>query len=416
MSLNNLKSDFLSSLVVFIIAIPLTLGIAMASGAPVESAIVAAIIGGIVVGLLSGAPLVVSGPAAGLVTIVYQNIQDHGLQGLFIITLLAGALQMAMSLFKLGTLFEKFPKLVLKGMLTAIGLIIINSQLHVLIGHSAAGSFTDVLKKLILNLQSAHVPTLALGLLAITCLFYFKDKMPTKLKFIPVALPVVIIGTLVSLFIDVKRITISDSFASGVSHSFRNFDFSQLLNIQFLTPLILPAIVLAVVASAESLLTAKAISDSPASKNTSLNKELFAQGAGNLLSGLLSGLPITGVIVRSAANINSGAKTRMSTILHSVWILMFVILFTGLLAKIPLVLLSSVLIATGINLLNMGYWLSMLKSAESEFKINFGIGFITILSILFISLLNGLIIGLALYVVNQNYRKVLSKIRVRSYT
>lgn len=416
MYLNNIKSDLLSSLVVFIIAIPLTLGIAMASGAPVESALVSAIVGGIIVGLLSGAPLVVSGPAAGLVTIVFQNIQDYGLQGLFIITLMAGLIQILMSLFKLGSLFEKFPKVILKGMLTAIGLIIINSQLHVLLGHSASGSFTDVFKKLFTHIQDTHLPTFILGMSAIICLFYFKNKMPNKIKFIPIALPVVIIGTLGSFFIDVKRISLSDSFLSGVKTSLVNFDFNQLINIQFLTPLIIPALVLAVVASAESLLTAKAISDNPSSGKTSLNKELFAQGMGNLISGLLSGLPITGVIVRSAANINSGAKTRLSTILHSVWVLVFVVMFTGLLSKIPLVLLSAVLIATGINLLNLDYWASLYKSSSNDLKIHFIVGLSTLISILFISLLSGLIIGLILYSVATYYPVVVTKFKKRSFS
>lgn len=389
------KKDSIASLVVFIVAIPLSLGIALASGTSAYSGLVAAIIGGIVVGILSGAPLMVSGPAAGLTVLVYQIVQDVGIIGLAYATICCGLFQVLLSYFKTGKLFTLIPRTVLEGMLAAIGLIILLGQLHVMMGFAVPKSPVQALLTLPQSLQNTFTeygvlsPVLFCGLLGIFIQLLWPKFF--KKSWIPGALPAVLIVTLLSLFWNMPRLEISSllpqikaSLTSLTSHP----NTLSLLNILSL------GLGLAIVASAESLLTARAVDLLAQKENikhqSDLNKEMKAQGFGNIISGILGGLPVTGVIVRSSANIQAGALTRQSTILHGLWVFIFLVFFPFLINKIPLTALAAILVVTGIKLLNLKHLLALLKTEP----IPASQWLITLFAILITDLLTGLIIGI----------------------
>ena len=319
------RSDFLASLVVFIIAVPLSLGIALASGTSPASGLIAAIIGGLIVGTASGVPFMVSGPAAGLTVLVFQIVQEYGLAGLALATAAAGIIQLVLGFLKLGWVFKLVPKGILNGMLSAIGFIILVGQLHILAGAAVPASPI----KGVLTLPESFMQTFAsgpwapvfwIGLFAIAVQVFWPKSWKDKIN-LPPALPAVFFGTLFSLGFQMKRVEIG-SLGNSVSDTFASISSFQMDSITI--GIIISALGLALVASAESLLTARAIDvlmpDHPPSD---LDRELKAQGLGNMASGFLGGLPITGVIVRSAANVQAGAETRKSAVYHGLWILLF---------------------------------------------------------------------------------------------
>jgi MFS superfamily sulfate permease-like transporter len=401
--------DLLASFVVFIIAVPLSLGIAMASGTPASSAIVSIIVGGIVVGLLSGAPLVVSGPAAGLSALALQFVTDYGLSNLLVITALAGMMQVMMAIVRLGRGIQLIPKTVLEGVLSAIGVVIVLGQLHVLAGHTIPGGVTKNILALpttygaaLFSPGSVAFYALAIGLLAIAIQMLWKRFAKGALKIIPPALPAVVIATLCSLNFEIPRIILQEM------GSYTKDSFSTVMGIissnQWLM-LLGPAFGLALVASAESLLTAKAV-DVLAVKHhikTKLNidRELFAQGVGNFLSGIFGGLPITGVMVRSAANVESGATTRTATILHAAWVGAFILFLPQVVAALPSAALASVLILTGVKLINFKHMLQAVKTNPREAYL----WPLTAVAIMGTDLLQGLTAGLIVATLDYGYRK-----------
>lgn len=387
-------------MVVFLVAIPLSLGIGIVSGVSAESALIAAIVGGIVVGLLSGSPLMVSGPAAGLTVLVYQAVQDHGILALAAIIVFCGLFQIILGAFKLGSLFAKVPKSILHGMLSAIGFIILVGQLHVLAGERISGKPFEVMLKLWPTFEDAitHAtyivePVLALGLLAIAILVFWPRLVP-KLSWIPGALPAVVIATLLSFNLEMDRLSISDLIPTA-KESFSHFFSFEWMDKGWV--LLATGLAFALVASAESLLTARAadilVRDRDGESNradSDLNREMMAQGMGNTVSGVLGGLPVTGVIARTSANINSGAKTRWSTVMHGSFILFFALAWPELLGHIPLTALAAILVVTGFRLLNV-------RGLVKTFKAGFADGLtwlVTFGAIVSIDLLNGLLIGL----------------------
>lgn len=385
------RGDIFASLVVFIVAVPLSLGIALASGASPATGLITGIIGGIFAGFLAGAPLSVTGPAAGMSALVFQLVQQHGLKGLAIITVFAGVLQMMFGLFKTGKLFSLIPKAVLEGVLTAIGMIIVVGQLHVLTGQGIPKSFYEGLIELPSSFTNIG-PILFCGLLAIAIQIIWKNKMK-KLSWLPGALPAVVCVTLLSLQWQMPRVELAPIIPMIQESAQR---FLSLTWLQTSWPYFLPAIGVAIVASAESLLTARAVDvlvqDRKNFKPANLDKELFAQGAANMASGFLGGLPMTAVMVRSAANIDSGATTRWSTILHGVWIAAFIGFLPGVIKAVPLTALAAVLIVTGYKLLN-------LPTLIKEIKTHWQQGFLwlsTTVLILVTDLLVGLIASLVL--------------------
>lgn len=410
------RRDLIASLVVFIVATPLSLGIAMASGASASAGLITAIIGGIVAGALAGAPLVVTGPAAGLTALVFQLVQEYGLQGLAVITVIAGLAQIVFGLLRTGRFFNYVPKSVLEGMLSAIGFVILLGQLHVLMGADipksavqAIGGLSESLSRVMgPSVPLFMAPVLICGLLAIAIqLVWPKFKM---LSWIPGALPAVIIATLVSLPWEMPRVTLAPIFSTMQDQAAQFASMAWLSNVG---SYVFAALGLAFVASAETLLTARAVdtlvlAQRPDHKPAKLERELFAQGFSNMISGVVGGLPMTGVIVRSAANINSGAVTRWSTILHGVWIAAFVVLFPSIVSKVPLTALASVLIITGVRLLNIKHLVELFRKN----KVDGTIWIATSVAIFATDLLKGLFIGLGLAVI-LNGRKVVRVISER---
>lgn len=385
--------DWLASLVVCVIALPLSLGIALASDTPIEAGLVAAVVGGVVAGLLSGAPLVASGPAAGLIAMVLQFNIQLGFQGLLLATVAAGLFQILFAVFRAGKWFLKVPAAVLEGMLGAIGLIILLGQVHALLGAAVPRGVMASLQSFSSSWsQGVGAPVFWIGLVSVGIQVFWSKLFP-RLKLVPGALPAVLLGTLGSLSFEMPRVEVAPflDFVSQQSSSI----FSVALQISSWTSAILGAgISLALVASAESLLTARAVSGLAQSAGVpmklNLDRELVAQGAANLVSGLLGGLPVTGVIVRSAANVNSGARTHWSTVLHGVWIALLVIVGAAALKSIPIAALASVLVVTGVRLLNLGgFWKEWQHSRAQA-----GVWAVTFVSIVATDLLKGLGVGL----------------------
>lgn len=401
--------DWVASLVVFIIAVPLSLGIALASGASPGSGLIAGVVGGIVAGLLAGAPLSVTGPAAGLTAIVFQLVQEYGIQGLAVITVLAGALQLVMGIAKTGKFFTWIPTLVLEGVLSAIGVIIVLGQLHVLMGATIPKSpvlsllgLPESLGGVLGGSLLGFTPVFVCGVLGILFQLLWNKKAPAKIKWMPAALPAVVILTLFSLAWEMPRVALAP-FGEVIEQSTTWFFAGEWL--PEISKYFVPAVGLAIVASAESLLTARAIdiliSNRPGFTPSNLNRELIAQGGANLFSGMVGGLPMTGVMVRSAANVNSGGQTRWATILHGVWIAAFVVLAPGLLMKIPLSVLAAILILTGVKLINLKHFLHTFR----EHAVSGWIWFGTTLAVFATDLLKGLIIGIGIDLAVRGFKK-----------
>jgi MFS superfamily sulfate permease-like transporter len=424
--LQNLSSDIPSSLVVFLVALPLCLGVALASGAPLFSGIIAGIVGGIVVGAFSGSQLSVSGPAAGLTTIVFVSIGKLGSFEVFLSALvLAGLLQMLFGYLKAGSIGNYFPSSVIKGMLAAIGLILILKQIPHAVGYDTdfegdqsffqpdgENTFSELLTAL--NYLSFGAVTIAaFSLLLLICWERFTKKSKV-LSFIPAPLLVVLGGIALNeifaaffpAFVVVKEHLVSLPVSENLNEFVTQFtlpDFSSILEKQT----IIVAVTIALIASLESLLSLEAVDKlDPYKRNSPLNQELKAQGIGNVISGLIGGLPVTAVIVRSSANVSSGAKTKASAIIHGILLLLSVMFIPGLLNKIPLASLAAILITVGFKLVKPSLVISMYKKGVDQF-----IPFIvTILAILFSDLLIGIGIGIAtgiVFVLKTNFHKAL---------
>ena len=385
--------DWLASLVVCVVALPLSLGIALASDTPIEAGLVAAVVGGVVAGLLSGAPLVASGPAAGLIAMVLQFNIQLGFQGLLLATVLAGVFQLLFAACRTGKWFLKIPVPVLEGMLGAIGLMIFLGQIHALFGAQVPRGVSASFKAFSSSwTQGVGTPVFWIGLSSIAVQVLWVRLFP-RFKLIPGALPAVLIGTLASLSFEMPRVEV-EPFLDFISvHSSSMIPLLSQFS-SWSGAIVAAGFSLALVASAESLLTARAVAGlanaAQVPMKLNLDRELVAQGAANLVSGLLGGLPVTGVIVRSAANVNSGARTHWSTVLHGVWVALLVIVGAAALKWIPIAALASVLVVTGLRLLNLGgFWEEWQHSRAQA-----GVWAVTFVSIVATDLLKGLGVGL----------------------
>ena len=355
--LGSLKSDFPSGLVVFLVALPLCLGIALASGAPPLSGIIAGIIGGIVIGAISNSHISVSGPAAGLISIVLTAVATLGsFEAFLLAVVLAGIIQLVLGFLKAGSISNYFPSNVIEGMLAGIGVIIIINQLEHAVGYDKGnegdesllrhdgGNFFSDIPDIISRFEGGAV-IISIVSLAILVLW---DKIPAlkRLKILPGALVAVVAGIVINqLFIStgshlalenahLVTLPVATSFADVQGFVIMP-DFSAISN----TQVWITAVTIAVVASIETLLCIEASDRMDVQKRyTNTNNELRAQGIGNILSGLIGGLPITSVVVRSSANANSGAKTKMSTIIHGSLLLICVLAIPLVLNMIPLAL------------------------------------------------------------------------------
>ena len=316
---SGLRWDLPASLVVFLVAVPLSLGIAAASGAPVMAGLIAAAIGGIVAGTLGGSPLQVSGPAAGLTVIVAGLIEQFGWPATCAITAAAGVLQALLGFARVGRVALAIAPVVVHAMLAGIGIIIVLQQTHVLLGAEAGESAWQNVMALPVSIASLDPQAAVLGVAVILLLLGWK-YMPASLRRIPAPLVAVVAATALSLPLasDVDRITFDGSLLDALS-------LPQLPSGHW-SAVVVGIVTIALVASVESLLSAVAVDRMHHGERTDFNRELVGQGAANLTSGMLGGLPITGVIVRSATNLEAGARTRKSAILHGVWVLVFSLL------------------------------------------------------------------------------------------
>lgn len=410
----NLKSDFASGLVVFLVALPLCLGIALASGAPLFSGIIAGIIGGIVVGVLSKSHLSVSGPAAGLTAIVLTAITDLGAFNIFLTAgIIAGVLQLVLGFIKAGTISNYFPNNVIEGMLAGIGVIIILKQIPHAFGYDAdfegdesfahdggQNTFSDLFH-ILDHVQLGSIVIAAVSLFILIA--WTKVSFLKNLKLIPPALIAVIVSILLNEFFiqsgSSLEILKEHLVSLPVPQSFE--DFTNIFVMPDFTALSNPKVwivgaTIAVVASIETLLCIEAADRMDVQKRyTDTNNELKAQGIGNILSSLIGGLPMTSVVVRTSANAAAGAKSKMSAIIHGVLLLVSVLSIPMVLNKIPLATLAAVLLLVGYKLANP----KTIKHFWERGKYQFIPFIATFVGVVFTDLLKGVALGMVISVI-----------------
>jgi MFS superfamily sulfate permease-like transporter len=413
--INAIKSDIPSSIVTFLVALPLSMGIAFASGVDPSKAagvgIATGVIGGIVVGLFSGCRLQVSGPAAGLAVIVGQLISEQGYETLGIIVLLSGLIQLASGKLGLGQWFRAVSPAVIEGMLAGIGMLILAAQFHVMVddtppgsGHEFGGfiNLMTIPKAVVKGLTlDEHRPAAIMGVTTILAIVMWTLFATKKMKIVPAPLVGVVVAVVASqsFSADVNYINVPSNILNVIQFpSFAVFgkSFEGQSVVEQLGPILLSALALAFVASAESLLTASAVDAiQNHTPRTNYDRELMAQGLGNIVSGSLGLLPITGVAVRSITNVQAGAKSRASTILHGVWLLFFVLLAPNLLRMIPISSLAAILVYTGYKLMK----LETIRKLATYGKGEVIIFLVTFFTVVLVDLLAGIVVGVALALV-----------------
>lgn len=412
------KHDLPAGLSVFLVALPLCLGIALASGAPLYAGILSGIIGGVIVSLISGSQLSVSGPAAGLTTLVAASIISLGDYKLFMLAvMIAGMFQLLLGLFRLGAIANYFPSSVIKGMLAAIGIILVSKQIPLALGYDKPDFWTSGFIQLFSadnffgNIENFnHQITrgaILITTISLAVLIILQQPFAKKLKFIPAPLLVVVIGIIVNiLFTNVasdfslkptQLVTISSNIFETISFP----DFSKLFSTSEIWK---DGILIGLLATLETLLCIEAV-DKLDKRNriTPVNRELIAQGIGNLTCGLLGAIPMTAVVVRGAANVDAGARTKLSAFTHGLFLLLAVLLVPFLLNKIPYACLAAILLITGYNLTKPKLYRNMWSLGRKQF-IPF---MITVVVILSTDLLLGVSIGLLIsiyYIVQSNFK------------
>lgn len=419
----NLKDDLPASVVVFLVAMPLCLGIALASGAPLFSGLIAGIVGGIVVGAISGSQLGVSGPAAGLAVIVLTAIQELGAFDIFLMAVvIGGIIQLALGFAKAGIIGYYFPSSVIKGMLAGIGIIIFLKQIPHAVGYDKdyEGNLAfnqadghNTFSELFYMLEAISPGAVIITLICLAILILWERPFMKAKKFTKIIQgPLVAVVTAVFLVLALQNtayalnpeqmvnIPVADSI-SGFFGQFTLPDFSQITN----PAIYVTGITIAIVASLETLLCLEATDKlDPMKRVSPANLELKAQGVGNIVSGLIGGLPITQVIVRSSTNIQSGGKTKMSAIIHGFMLILSAMLIPSLLNMIPLASLAAILFLVGYKLAKPALFKEM-YAAGKEYFIPF---IITILGIVFTDLLMGIGLGMVVaifYILYKNYQK-----------
>jgi MFS superfamily sulfate permease-like transporter len=399
-----LKDDLPAGLVVFLVALPLCLGIALASGAPLFAGIISGIVGGILVAFLSGSALSVSGPAAGLTVIVLNGITELGSYETFLFAVvLAGIIQVVLGYLKAGVIGYYFPSSVIKGMLAAIGIILILKQVPVAIGYMKDSGL------------QYHIGAIIIAAISIVIILVWDLPVLKKFaffKFVPGALIAVIVGILLNnAFVSFQPNWVLDASqlvklpkAASMNDFVNQFtlpDFTQFTNYK----VYVLAVTIAIIASLESLLSTEAADKlDPFKRITPTNQELKAQGIGNIVSGLIGGLPMTAVIVRTSANVNAGGKTKLSAIFHGLLLLVSVAFFATFLNQIPLPCLAAVLLVVGYKLAKVSLFKEMYKLGWDQF-IPF---IITVVAIQFSDLLKGISLGMLVavfYILRTNYRR-----------
>ncbi|MEU6770463.1 SulP family inorganic anion transporter [Streptomyces sp. NPDC046759] len=392
--LPHLEQDFAASLVVFLVALPLCVGVAVASGVPAELGLVTGIVGGLVTGLMRGSSLQVSGPAAGLTVLVLEAVEEFGLPALGVIVLATGLLQMGMGLLRLGRCFRAISVSVVEGMLAGIGLVLIAGQLYPAL---AAEAPTSGLRK-IAGLPGAFLDALGDGRATaslavcagtIAVLLLWKHA-PARVRTLPGPLAAVGLATVAASALDLPVSTVEVRGLLGSVQPPPISAFGELASVGLLGTVI----AFTLIASAESLFSAAAVDRLHPGPRTEYDRELVAQGAGNTVCGLLGALPMTAVIVRSAANVQAGARTKTSRVLHGVWLLLFAALLPGALAHLPIPALAGILIHSGAKLVPVRALAVLWREHRGEALILA----VTAVSIVAVSMFEGVLIGLGLAV------------------
>lgn len=419
--LRNIRSDLPAGIVVVFVALPLCLGIALASGAPLFSGLIAGVVGGVVVGLLSRSALGVSGPAAGLAVIVFESIQVLGsFQAFLLAVVIAGLIQLVLGFAKAGVLGYFFPSAAIKGMLSGIGLLIILKQIPHAIGWDAdpigdlqfaQADGENTISEIAQAFQHIEPSAVIVSTIALAIILFWDQVLASRGKFFRL-LQGPVVAVLFGIAYQVITTAVAPGWALGAQHLvavpvFDDFtgltalfvgpDWSQLGNPAVYTV----AITIAVVASLETLLCLEATDKlDPKKRVTPANRELLAQGTGNAISGLLGGLPVTQVIVRSSANIQSGGQSKLSTIIHGVLLLVMTLALPTLLNLIPLSVLASVLLVVGYKLAKPSLFIAMYRLGPEQF-VPF---MVTIVGIVTTDLLTGVLLGVAVAVAIILYR------------
>lgn len=406
----SVSKNLLSSIVIFLVAIPLNLGIALASGVEPAAGLIAGLVAGLVVGTLAGCPLQVSGPAAGLIAIVWQIIDAHGLAMLGPVVLAAGLLQIAVGASRLAPWFRAVCPSVIQGMLAGIGVLIFASQLQVMLDQKPQVSGLANLLAVpaaiweVLVHGSGH-PSALIGLGTIAAIVAW-GWAPKSWRVVPGSLIGVLLAIAAAALFHpaIRYVAIPADPLSSLSGP----GLEQLGGL--LSPSVLGSVLaLAFVATAQTLLTATAVDRLHDGPKTDYNREVIAQGCGNALCGLLGALPISGVIVRSAANVEAGATGRLSSVLHGLWLGLFVLFLSPLLTVVPLPALAAVLVYTGLRLIN-------LRAAKEIYKFGGGslaVYLVTLVTVVAVNLLTGILVGFAASAARLIY--VLTHCSIRSW-
>lgn len=388
--------DFLPSLVVFLVALPLCMGVALASGMPPATGLVTGIVGGIAVGMISSSPFQVSGPTVSLAMIVWNIVSRHGVGALGLVVFLAGLLQLCFGALRLGRIFRAVSPSVVQGMLSGIGLLILASQFQVMLDAKPKGSGLDnlialpdlLLKVLTLN-DGVHEAAALIGLLTIATILIWEKLPIDKLRSaLPPTLLAIIISTAAAtaLGLNLHRVQLPESILLAL----KPLELSAVG--QYGWTLLQQALAVALVGSAETLLTANALDRMLPGHKSKYDQELIAQGVGNTICGAIGALPVAGVIVRSSVNVKAGAQTKVSTVLHGVWLLLFTLCFPALLNLIPAASLAAVLVYAGYKLIDI----QAAKRIADHGRTELLIFIVTALAILTTDLLTGVLAGVAM--------------------
>ncbi|WP_433543918.1 SulP family inorganic anion transporter (plasmid) [Streptomyces sp. CA-294286] len=407
-----LRQDLLASLVVFLVALPLCVGVAVASGVPAELGLVTGIVGGLVVGFLPGSALQVSGPAAGLTVLVFEAVREFGLGMLGAIVLLTGLLQTVLGLLRCGRWFRAISVSVVQGMLAGIGLVLILGQLYGMAGaeqpRSGLGKLAglpSLLSDILADPAALSAAALGLGTIALLILW---PKLPRAARVVPAPLAAVALATATAALL---RLDVANVSVQGLLHAVQPPGPSDLAALGSVAVL---GTVLAftLIASAESLFSAAAVDRMHDGPRTHYDRELVAQGVGNTVCGVLGALPMTAVIVRSSANVRAGARTPLSRIAHGGWLLLFVVLLPGALGIIPLAALAGVLIHAGCKLLPVKEIVPLARTHRGEALVLVT----TAVAILLTNMFEGVLIGLALAVAKTAWDTSQAQVEVRELT
>ncbi|MCW2899221.1 MAG: carbonic anhydrase fused with sulfate permease [Streptosporangiaceae bacterium] len=385
------RGDVLASLVVLLVAVPLSLGIAVATGAPLAAGLVAAVVGGVVAGGLGGSVVQVSGPAAGLVVVVADLIARYGWAATCAITAMAGAMQILLGFCRIARMALAVSPAIVHGMLAGVGCVIATAQIHIVLGGKPQSALVSNIAQLPAQIAEHHKPDVLVGVATIVLMLVW-PRLPSPVRRVPAPLAAIVLVTAGAVVgrLDVEKPVLPGRLLAG--QTLARLPDGSVLGIAF------AVITVAMVAGVESLLSAVAVDRLHRGKRADLNRELLGQGGANVVSGLCGGLPVSGVIVRSTVNATSGATSRWSAVLHGVWVLVFVAAFAGLLRQIPLSALAGLLVVVGLRLVDLGGLSHLHRHRELPTYA------VSLAGVIFLGLLEGVALGIAVAVATALWR------------